>query len=132
MDNSLSATEIHVTPTLLMFLAPNFALGGLFAYQYDSFEVGDYSLSKVGLGPLAVGVFDAQDERAAQALPQQIVVDGGACAAHVQKPRRRGGEAHPDRAFEFGLRHGGAPVIGGGCEPFREAQPITAGGRSAG
>jgi hypothetical protein len=50
--NSVSATQIHVTPTLLMFLARNLALGGILSYQYDSFEVGDYSLSKFAIGPL--------------------------------------------------------------------------------
>lgn len=51
--NSESATQIHVTPSLLMFLAPNFAVGGMLNFQHDSFEQPDASLTKLGVGPLA-------------------------------------------------------------------------------
>ena len=50
--NSVSATQIHVTPQALIFLAKNLGVGGILAYQYDSFEVGDYSLSKFAIGPV--------------------------------------------------------------------------------
>jgi hypothetical protein len=50
--NSTSATQIHITPTALIFLARNLAVGGILAYQYDSVEVGDYSLNKFAIGPL--------------------------------------------------------------------------------
>jgi hypothetical protein len=52
--SSVSETQIHVTPTVLMFMAHNFAIGGILAYQYDAIEEPtDYSLTKLGIGPLA-------------------------------------------------------------------------------
>ena len=52
MGDSVSQTQIHITPSVLIFMANNLAVGGLMAYQYDSFEEGDYSLNKFAVGPL--------------------------------------------------------------------------------
>src|SRR6185295_2329036 len=54
------------------------------------------------VGALLVGVLDAQHEGAAGALPQQVVVDGRAGAAHVQEAGGRGSEADPHEAVDGG------------------------------
>ncbi len=51
-----------------------------------------------GVRALAIGVLDAQHERAAKALAQQVVVDRGAGAADVEESSRRRGEADPHGA----------------------------------
>ena len=72
----------------------------------------------VRAGP--VGVLDAQHVGAAERLPEQVVVDGGARAADVQEPGGRGREARAHRAGErrprrlrLRRRRGGG-VSGGG------------------
>jgi len=52
MGDSVSQTQIHITPTVLIFMANNLAVGGLMAYQYDSVEEADYSLNKFAIGPM--------------------------------------------------------------------------------
>ena len=52
----------------------------------------------LGAAPVAVRVLDAQHEVAAARAGQQPVEERGAGAAHVQRPRGRGGEAKPHAA----------------------------------
>lgn len=55
--NSTSELQIQVSPSLLMFLARNFAVGGILSYQFDradgSGTEGEVSLTTLEIGPLA-------------------------------------------------------------------------------
>jgi hypothetical protein len=50
MNNSVSATELVISPDLLFFLAPNLAVGGLVSFDYISGE-NDFSQTGLSLGP---------------------------------------------------------------------------------
>ncbi len=54
-------------------------------------------LDVLGRRALAVGVLDAQQQRAILAAGEQPVVEGGARAANVQRTGGRGGEADAER-----------------------------------
>jgi hypothetical protein len=56
--NSTSELQIQVSPSLLMFLARNFAVGGIFNYQFNrdddgSPTFGEQSITTLEIGPLA-------------------------------------------------------------------------------
>lgn len=52
---------------------------------------------------LRVGIFDTKNHRTAVPTREQVVIKRRTYAADMQRPRRAGCEAHPDRSFHISL-----------------------------